>query len=116
MTPRVLVVAKDRGLRDLLGVLLLGDASVSWVKAPDEDEGQGVVVVVLDEPFGEPELKQLSMHPRLSNVPVIMFASTQRPGVISVTGTGPAAVQELLEPVTRLVNVPALRHRPPVIA
>jgi hypothetical protein len=105
MKPRVLVVGKDRGLGDLLDVLLLDRASVTWVSNPDDTEGLGVVAVVVDETCGPRDLKQLAVHPGLRGKPIISLGPND-PGsrnIALIDTQGSQAVEDIMRRLDPLI-------------
>ena len=105
MTPRVLVVARDRGLGYLLETVVLDRAQVVGVLDPDETEGLGVVAVVVDEDCGSGVLRQLAVHPGLSGKPIISLGPNDpaTPNVFLVDRSGGAAIEEIVDALDRVI-------------
>jgi hypothetical protein len=73
MPSKVLVVSESQALGDMVGLLLGDSATVSWTQTPNETEGLGIDIVVLDTPHEKENLRQLRVHPRLHDVPAIVI-------------------------------------------
>jgi hypothetical protein len=72
MPRKVLVVSETQVLGDMIEFLLHGSATVMWTPTPNETEGLGIDIVVLDTPHSEENLRQLRVHPHLHDVPAIV--------------------------------------------
>jgi hypothetical protein len=80
MKQQVLVLGSDRIIGDALEFLLLGRAAVRHAYAASDAEGDRVDVVVATDPGLEEHVRDVLVHPRIGDVPIV--ALTAAPAVV----------------------------------